>query len=100
MLAALNDDAVDLIFKKLDESLLADEGYRQFSAFQRLFHLKRPDDCGILDFITKFEHLVFAFKTEDMELPDTVMAFMLLPLCRLKLRLHERFCKVQIAWLE
>ena len=76
-------DPVDQIFEKLDGLFLAEKGIRQFNAFSKLFNLKREDGCSVPDFITKFEHLVYEFKTEDMELPDTVMAFMLLSLCKL-----------------
>ena len=39
---------------------------------------------GIDDFISKFEHVYYKFQKQDMNLPDTVIAFMLLESCNLE----------------
>ena len=83
LLAASDVDPVDQIFEKLDSLFLPEKEYRQFNAFRKIFCLRRSDDCSIPDFITKFEQIVFDFSTEEMQLPDPVMAFLLLLLCRL-----------------
>ena len=37
----------------------------------------------VLKFVSEFEHMYFKFTRQDMDLPDAVMAFMLLASCNL-----------------
>ena len=72
------DNGVDILIGKLDNLFLPDKGRRQFAAFKTLYNLRRPEHVTISDFVTDFEHTYFKFKKQDMTLPDSVMAFMLL----------------------
>ena len=74
---------VDIIIAKLDEVFLSDKSRRQFSAFKALYNLRRPTNVSVSDFVKDFEHAYFKFKAQDMKLPDTVMALMLLASCSL-----------------
>jgi len=74
---------VDTIIAKLDELFLSDKSRRQLSAFKTLYNLRRPTNVLVADFVKDFEHAYFKFKAQDMKLPDTVMALMLLASCSL-----------------
>ena len=74
-------NAVDLILTKLDDVFLPDQSRRQFSAFKKLYGLRRTSEKGIKDFIVEFDHVYYEFVLQGMELPDSVMAFMLLASC-------------------
>ena len=78
------DTGVDLIMKKLDDLFLPEKGQRQFSAFNNLYNFRRGPSVNINDFVSQFEHAYFTFTQEDMDLPDAVMAFMLLSSCNLQ----------------
>ena len=73
-----HNDGVKTLLAKLDAVFLQDKGRRQFSAFQKLYNLRRKDGVGVTDFIAEFEHNYFEFTKQEMKLPDTVIAFMLL----------------------
>ena len=77
------ENGVEIILKKLDEIFLPDKGRRQFSAFKSLYNLRRRDNVPVSSFVNDFEHAYFKFKEQDMKLPDSVMAFMLLASCSL-----------------
>lgn len=77
------ENGVQTLIEKLDGVFLADEGRRQFAAFNELYNLRRSDGSDIDSFVTEFEHVYFKFKGKDMTLPDPVMAFMLLAACNL-----------------
>ena len=62
---------------------LNDKSRRQFSAFESLYNLRRPTNVSVSDFVKDFEHAYFKYKAQDMKLPDTVMALMLLATCSL-----------------
>ena len=66
------------MIKKLDSLFLADQGRRQFTAFHELYNFRRSVDAKVDTFVTEFEHVYYKFRQQDMTLPDTVMAFMLL----------------------
>ena len=72
-----SDTGVVKIIEKLDSLFLPDKGRRQFTAFKNLYNLRRQT-MNFLDYITTFEHSYYKFKMEGMELPDPVIAFMLL----------------------
>ena len=74
-------DVVSKLLEKLDTLFLVDKGRRQFSAFNALYNLRRASDANISSFVAEFEHTYYKFKQQDMTLPDTVMAFMLLAAC-------------------
>ena len=76
-------DGVKLLLDKLDSLFLVDKGRRQFAAFHELYNFRRKDDSDISAFVTEFEHVYFKFTRQDMTLPDSVMAFMLLASCSL-----------------
>ena len=71
-------DGVNVLIKKLDSLFLADQGCRQFTAFHELYNFRRSVDAKVDTFVTEFEHVYYKFRQQDMTLPDTVMAFMLL----------------------
>ena len=77
------DSGVDILLAKLDKLFLLDESRRQFKAFQKLYNSKRTNDEDVCEFVIKFETIYYRFKHERMELPDAVMAFMLLASCSL-----------------
>ena len=77
------DSGVNTLLAKLDKLFLLDESRRQFKAFQELYNLKRNNDEDVCEFVIKFETIYYRFKQERMELPDAVMAFMLLASCSL-----------------
>ena len=72
------DDGVKKLIAKLDGIFLQDKGSRQFASFRELYNLRREDGVKFEDFISNFEHTYFKFKNNDMVLPDSVIAFMLL----------------------
>ena len=76
-------DGVQIIIEKLDNLFLADKGRRQFAAFHSLYNFRRSSDVDVNKFVMEFEHVYFKFSQQDMTLPDTVMAFMLLAACNL-----------------
>ena len=78
-----HDDGVKTILTKLDNLFLPEKGRRQFTAFHNLYNLRRSETTSVKEFISEFEHRYFKFKQEDMDLPDPVMAFMLLSSCNL-----------------
>ena len=75
-------NGVEKLLEKLDELFLRDKGSRQFSAFRSLYNLRRADK-SIESFVSEFEHVYYKFSEQGMELPDPVMAFMLLESCKL-----------------
>ena len=77
-----SEDGVEAILQKLDDLFLMDEGRRQFSAFQKLYRMKRRDGCDFDQFIMDFENIYHEFTQQNMSLPDSVKAFMLLESCR------------------
>jgi hypothetical protein len=77
------DDGVKTLLEKLDGLFLADKGRRQFAAFHELYNFRRVHDVNISKFVIEFEHVYFKFTKQDMKLPDSVMAFMLLASCNL-----------------
>ena len=79
----LEKEAVKGIKDKLDKLFLPEKGIRQFNAFCSMFNLRRKDEGEMMNFICEFEHTIFQFKQQGMELPDPVMAFMLLASCNL-----------------
>ena len=78
------DNGVQILIEKLDSIFLHDKGRRQFACFRDLYKLQRDASVSIDDFICKFEHMYYNFKKQGMELPDTVIAFMLLESCNLE----------------
>ena len=76
-------NGVEILLAKLDKLFLPDKGRRQFNAFNKMYNLRREDSTCIPDFVSEFEHHYFVFKSEEMTLPDPVMAFMLLASCDL-----------------
>ena len=76
-------DGVKVLLARLDKVFLPNKGRRQFSAFQELYNLRCDKGDGIDEFVDRFEHTYFNFKSQKMELPDPVMAFMLLASCKL-----------------
>ena len=77
------ENGISILIAKLDKLFLADKGRRQFGAFNDLYKLRRRDDATVKQFIVDFEHEYYCFKQEDMSLPDSVIAFMLLSSCNL-----------------
>ena len=77
-------DQVKEVLEKLDTVFLPEKGLRQFNAFNKLYWLRRKDGTDLNQFIVEFEHTMFRFKQEGMDLPDPVTAFMLLGSCNLK----------------
>ncbi|KAK3874911.1 hypothetical protein Pcinc_020228 [Petrolisthes cinctipes] len=77
------DTGVQTLLMKLDGLFLVDKGRRQFAAFHELYNYRRAGDVSVRKFVAEFEHTYFQFKKQDMELPDSVMAFMLLASCNL-----------------
>lgn len=75
------DDGVQTLLNKLDNLFLADKGRRQFAAFHRLYNFRRADSVDVGKFICEFEHIYFKFTEQNMTLPDSVQAFMLLAAC-------------------
>ena len=68
---------VKTLLAKLDSEFLVEKGRRQFAAFNAFHNYTRTtDDIGA--FVSGFENVYFKFKQQDMTLPDTVLAFMLL----------------------
>ena len=76
-----SDDGVELVFEKLDALFLPDKSRRQFSAFNKLYNLRRPEATAIRDSIGEFDYTYHEFTQQDLTLPDSVMAFMLLSSC-------------------
>ena len=74
---------VATLIAKLDGLFLQDKGRRQFTAFHKLYNLRRGEGVKISDFIVEFEHEYYSFTKQDMKLPDTIIAYMLLASCDL-----------------
>ncbi|KAK3875453.1 hypothetical protein Pcinc_019665 [Petrolisthes cinctipes] len=77
------DTGVQTLLVKLDGLFLVDQGRCQFAAFHELYNFRRAGDVNVPKFVAEIEHTYFQFKKQDMELPDSVMAFMLLASCNL-----------------
>ena len=75
------DNGVEAIIDKLDSLFLPDKSWRQFSAFNKLYNLRRKSGTTVKEFICEFDHVYYEFTQKDMELPDSVIAFMLLASC-------------------
>ena len=76
---------VKMLLDKLDGIFLVEKGRRQFAAYRELYRLRRDSNCDIEEFISKFEHNYFKFKSQSgSTLPDSVVAFMLLEACNLE----------------
>jgi len=68
---------VKTLLAKLDSEFLVEKGRRQFAAFNAFHNYTRTtDDMAV--FVSGFENVYFKFSQQDMKLPDTVLAFMLL----------------------
>ena len=68
------ENGVDNLLKKLDTIFLPEIGHRQFKAFNNLYNLRRITEAKMSDFVCEFEHTYFKFKSEEMSLPDPVLA--------------------------
>ena len=79
----LKATGVDTLLNKLDTLHLEDKELRQFSAFHKLYNLRRNPDMAVGTFISEFEHVYYDFKRYEMELPDSVQSFILLSACNL-----------------
>ena len=77
------ETGVNTLIVKLDSLYLADKSLRQFSAFNKLYNLRRSEGVSINTFISEFEHVYFEFRRHHMNLPDSVQAFILLSACNL-----------------
>ena len=78
-----HDDGVKNLMIKLDGIFLSDKGRRQFASFNGLYNFRRLEEVSISDFVGEFEHKYYEFTRQGMQLPDPVMAFMLLASCNL-----------------
>ena len=68
------ENGVDNLLKKLDKIFLPEKGHRQFKAFNNLYNLRRMTEAKMSDFVCEFEHTYLKFKSEEMSLPDPVLA--------------------------
>ena len=73
-----HNDGVDKILEKLDAIFLPETGRRQFATFRELYRLRRDESMNIDKFISNFEHIAFRLKSLAVNLPDSVLAFLLL----------------------
>ena len=70
------------LFNELDNLFVADNGWRKFAAFHRLYDFRRADGVEVGKFVCEFEHIYFKFTEQiNMTLPDSVQVFMLLTAC-------------------
>ena len=76
-------EAVNRIKEKLDSLFLPEQHIRQFICFSKMFNLRRKEEDSISNYIHEFEHNIFRFNQEGMNMPDGMMAFFLLALCQL-----------------
>ena len=76
-----SDEGVEKILAKLDALFLPDKSRRQFAAFDKLYNLRRKSSTPIREFIGEFDYAYHNFTLQEMSLPDSVMAFMLLASC-------------------
>ena len=83
------ENGVDNLLKKLDKIFLPEKGHGQFKAFNNLYNLRRMTEAKMSDFVCEFEHTYFKFKSEEMSLPDPVLALMLLASCNLSENDHH-----------
>ena len=72
------------ILDKLDQLYLSETGRRQFFCFRSLYRMKRESTESIDMFISKFEHQQFKLNSLGVQLPDTVLAFLLIESCGLE----------------
>ena len=77
------EDGVKKLLEKLDSLFLHEIGRRQFANFRDMYRLKRDGSVGIDQFVSQFQHAYYKLKSQSVELPDTVLAFMLLESCNL-----------------
>lgn len=71
-------DGVKTLLEKLDELFLQDKGRRQFSLFRELYNLRRDESVKINDFVAEFEHISHKLTNININIPDSVLAFLLL----------------------
>ena len=72
-----------LLFEKLDEIYMPDKVHRIVNIFQDMYSLRREPDMNIHDYICEFQQKYHRFQEVDGELPDKVLACMLLASCQL-----------------
>ena len=78
------EDGVEKLLAKLDSVFLVEKGRRQFKLYREFHRLRRTSNEDIEEFITSFEHSYYKFKSHsNSELPNCVVAFMLLEACNL-----------------
>ena len=79
-----NDElTITLLLEKLDEIYMPDKVHRIVNIFHEMYSLKKDPDMNINEYICEFQQKYYRFQEVDGELPDKVLACMLLSSCQL-----------------
>ena len=71
------------LLEKLDEIYMPDKVHRIVNIFHEMYSLKKDPDMNINEYICEFQQKYYRFQEVDGELPDKVLACMLLSSCQL-----------------
>ena len=77
------DDGLEILLGKLDEAFLKEPEKRKFMVYQDFEECVRKEEMLICDFMREFDTKYFKMKEKGMELPDEVLAFRLVKICKL-----------------
>lgn len=77
------DNGVDNILKVLDKHFAKDTALAGLLAFDDFIEYKRPKSMSIADFLIRFNLKYNAMKSHKMEVPDNILAAILLKCCNL-----------------
>ena len=87
-----SNEGVKKITDKLDEVYLKDKDTQCFMAFESFYNYRRASGVNITEFLVDFGYLCNKLSKQNIELPDGVMAFMLLKASNISVE-HERLAR-------
>ena len=86
------EDGVKKITDKLDEVYLKDKDTQCFMAFESFYEYRRASGVNVTEFLVEFGYLVNKLKKQNIDLPEGVLAFMLLKASNISDE-HERLAR-------
>ena len=93
----LNDDSgVDNVLKRLDKLFLQDSNQPAYMAYDKFEKFQRSPDMDIKEYINQFESQYNKIRVHNMELPDGVLAYMVLKSANISQE-HEQLARATIT---
>ena len=86
------DEGVKKITDKLDKVYLKDKDTQTFVAFESFYNYRRTSGVNITEFLVDFGYLCNKLSKQEIELPQGVLAFMLLKASNISTE-HERLAR-------